>query len=122
MRLKPVLVAVALSSAGSFRVAVAAEPARPVPAATTADSSGEALYRHWCAGCHDPGPGHPGTLRMAGDLGSENAVLREMKSLNRALVQLAVRRGFQMMPPFRPTEISNEELRRIADYLVGGKP
>lgn len=80
--------------------------------------TGRDLYEHWCADCHDPGPGHPGTMRMEGDFGAENSVLRDMTSINRPLIHFAVRRGFNMMPPFRPTEITDEELERIADYIL----
>lgn len=83
-----------------------------------APRSGEDLYRQWCAGCHDAGPGHPATMRMEGDFGADNSVLREMQAVNRPLIHLAVRRGFAMMPPFRPTEIDDEELERIADYIL----
>lgn len=82
------------------------------------ERSGEDLYQQWCAGCHDPGPGHPGTMRMEGDFGAENSVLRDMQAINRPLIHFAVRQGFQMMPPFRPTEITDEELDRIADYIL----
>ena len=26
---------------------------------------GEQIYDYWCAPCHDPGPGHPGTQSLA---------------------------------------------------------
>lgn len=89
-----------------------------VDAQEEAEPSGQELFEMWCADCHDPGPGHPGTLRMEGDFGVENSVLREMQAVNRPLIHLAVRRGFAMMPPFRPTEISDEELERIASYIL----
>ncbi|HWJ69598.1 MAG TPA: cytochrome c [Sphingobium sp.] len=81
------------------------------------EMSGKQLYDHWCADCHNPGPGHPGTLRLAGDMGEENSVLLQ-KQMDPEVVKYAVRNGFQMMPPFRPTEITDEELARLTDYLV----
>ncbi len=81
------------------------------------EMSGKELYDHWCADCHNPGPGHPGTLRLAGDMGEENSVLLE-KEMAPEVIRYAVRNGFQMMPPFRPTEITDEELARLVDYLV----
>jgi hypothetical protein len=38
------------------------------------------------------------------------------------IVRFAVRNGFQMMPPFRMTEISDDELDRIVDYLAEPQP
>ena len=83
--------------------------------------TGEELYVHWCADCHNPGPGHPGTLRMAARIEGDEASL-----VNRAndaqTVRFAVRNGFLMMPPFRMTEISDEELERLVDYLSEPRP
>ncbi len=107
--------AIALGAAAIASNAGAQADAPP----SAAERSGEELYTQWCADCHDPGPGHPATMRMEGDFGAENSVLLEMQGMNRPLIELAVRRGFAMMPPFRPTEISDEELERIADYVLG---
>jgi len=81
------------------------------------EMSGQELYQHWCADCHDAGPGHPGTLRIAGRGGEEHAALLQ-KEINAEVVEYAVRSGFGMMPPFRLTEISDEELDRLTEYLV----
>jgi len=56
---------------------------------------------------------------MAGDFRPDQSVLLKSAAINRDLVRLAVRKGFQMMPPFRPTEITDEELARLADYVAG---
>jgi mono/diheme cytochrome c family protein len=87
----------------------------------TSPKTGKELYEHWCAACHDPGHGHPGTLRMAGDFGDDQSVLIGMKGLDKDLVHFAVRNGFNMMPPFRATEISDAELDLLAAYVAGGK-
>ncbi len=91
---------------------------RHADAQSGAEPTGQELFEHWCADCHNPGPGHPGTLRMEGDFGAANSVLRDMQAVNRPLIHLAVRRGFAMMPPFRQTEISDEEMERIASYIL----
>jgi mono/diheme cytochrome c family protein len=87
----------------------------------TAPKTGKELYEHWCAACHDPGPGHPGTLRMAGDFGAEHSVLIGKEGLDKETVRFAVRNGFNMMPPFRVTEISDAELELLAAHVTGEK-
>jgi len=93
-----------------------------VAIADTRPKTGKELYEHWCAACHDAGPGHPGTLRMAGDFGDNRSVLIGREGVDKDLVKYAVRNGFNMMPPFRPTEISDEELELLAAHVAGGKP
>jgi len=83
--------------------------------------SGEELYALWCADCHDPGPGHPGTLRLEGRLEGDEAVLAK-RANDPDVVRFAVRNGFGMMPPFRATEITDEELERIVDHLAEPRP
>jgi len=108
---------------GAITILCAAVLTGPATADQSArERSGAELYTHWCADCHDPGPGHPGTLRMAGDLGPDQSVLRRSPLVNRQLIKTVVRQGFQMMPPFRPTEISDAELERLAAYLTGPSP
>lgn len=111
MRLSALFASLALAGAGLLLT-------HHADAQDAVQPTGRELYQQWCADCHDPGPGHPGTLRMEGDFGAENSVLREMQAVNRPLIQFAVRRGFAMMPPFRPTEISDEEMERIASYIL----
>lgn len=91
------------------------------PPSAGTEPTGEQVYRHWCADCHDPGRGHPATLRMAADFGPDNSVLLQMKTLTPELVKVAVRNGFQMMPPFRSTEISGAQLDRLTEFLVKAK-
>ena len=47
-------------------------------------------------------------------------MLLDRENLNEAYVQTVVRNGFQMMPPFRPTEISDRELEALATFVVSG--
>ncbi len=97
------------------------DKADSVAVADTSPKTGKELYEHWCAACHDAGPGHPGTLRMAGDYGEEFSVLIGREGLDQEFVKYAVRNGFNMMPPFRPTEISDAELELLANHVAGGK-
>lgn len=80
---------------------------------------GEAVYEHWCAPCHAPGPGHPGTqsleIKYEGDL---PAVLLEREDLTADAIKAFVREGVLSMPPFRKTEITDAELEELAAYMT----
>ena len=81
---------------------------------------GQAIYKYWCAPCHAPGPGHPGTQSLEikyKDTGLP-AVLEERKDLTPVLVKVTVRQGILLMAPFRKTEITDAELEEIAAYLA----
>ena len=79
--------------------------------------SGKELFNYWCLPCHGAGPGHAGTQRLARRLGADQSVLLQRHNLPAEYVQHVVRNGFQMMPPFRYTEISDQELQAIAAYV-----
>ena len=93
----------------------AASAASPAPAA-----SGKAVYEHWCAPCHAPGPGHPGTqslqLKYAGKL---PPVLLDRTDLAPQAVAVFVRQGVLLMAPFRKTEITDTELSALTAYVAG---
>ncbi|MDX1563010.1 MAG: cytochrome c [Gammaproteobacteria bacterium] len=81
---------------------------------------GEAVYRKWCAPCHAPGPGHPGTqsLELRYRDTPLSPVLEEREDLTPELVKTFVRQGVLMMAPFRKTEITDAELDDLAAYLT----
>jgi mono/diheme cytochrome c family protein len=85
----------------------------------TPGESAKAVYEHWCAPCHAPGPGHPGTqslqLKYAGKL---PAVLLDRTDLAPQAVTLFVRHGVLLMAPFRKTEITDAELSALAAYVT----
>ena len=87
--------------------------------ASAAPASGEAVYRHWCAPCHAPGPGHPGTqsleVKYAGKL---PAVLLERSDLAPQTVAMFVRQGVLLMAPFRKTEITDTELAGLSAFVA----
>lgn len=100
--------------------AATAQPAAQDPTATAAAETrapepGESTYLQYCADCHDRGEGHPGTMRLAARL--EHAVLRTRKDLSPDYVRWVVRNGYQMMPAFRPTEITDGELDALARFV-----
>ncbi len=104
-------------------VALGATLARGARAASPPDSTGAAsgrpVYEHWCAPCHAPGPGHPGTqslqVKYAGRL---PAVLLERTDLSPRAVAAFVRAGVLSMPPFRKTEITDAQLAALAEYVA----
>jgi mono/diheme cytochrome c family protein len=82
-------------------------------------ADGAALYVQHCAACHDRGPAHPGTVRLA-DRWPNEASLLDRKQLPAAFVRVVVRQGLNLMPPFRPGELSDDELDALAAYLDAG--
>lgn len=94
--------------------AQAASPTERAPGA-----SGQMIYEHWCAPCHAPGPGHPGTQSLQIKYGGKTpAVLLERTDLSPQTVAAFVRQGVLLMAPFRKTEISDAELAALAAYLA----
>ncbi len=82
-------------------------------------AEGEELYQRHCGSCHDRGAEHPGTARLA-ERWPEEASLLDRKQLPAVLVRTIVRQGLNLMPPFRPGEISDAELDSLATYLEAG--
>lgn len=91
--------------------------AMAAPLSQAAD--GAALYAQHCAACHDRGPAHPGTVRLA-DRWPDEASLLDRQQLPAAFVRVVVRQGLNLMPPFRPGELSEDELDALAAYLDAG--
>jgi mono/diheme cytochrome c family protein len=91
--------------------------------AQAATPSGKAVYEHWCAPCHAPGPGHPGTqslqMKYQGKLAP---VLLDRTDLTPQAVSVFVRQGVLLMAPFRKTEITDAELAALAAYVTAHAP
>jgi mono/diheme cytochrome c family protein len=80
---------------------------------------GDQVFQYWCAPCHAPGPKHPGTQALdALYRGQKPGALEERTDLVPALTQTFVRTGVSIMPPFRKTEISDDDLAALAAYLA----
>jgi len=84
------------------------------------DATGAAIYEHYCIACHDRGVGHPGTQNLAYRYGPEKAALADRDNLTPEYVRIMVRFGRGLMPGFRSSEISDEQLKLLADYLAAG--
>ena len=82
-------------------------------------AQGRTVFEYWCAPCHS-GAGNAGTKALRARLGEGKSVLLERTDLNAAYIETVVRHGFQMMPPFKPTEISDGDLNAVAAYVAAG--
>lgn len=110
MKLKFLIALAATAAAVSF-------PAGAQEAATI--ERGREVFDYWCAACHAPGPRHPGTQAL--DVlyqGEKPGALEERNDLVPALTKTFVRTGVSVMPPFRKTEISDQDLEALAAYLA----
>jgi mono/diheme cytochrome c family protein len=82
-------------------------------------ADGPQVFARWCTPCHGPGPGHPGTQALAVKYhGNPPAALEERSDLTAEVVKYYVRHGISVMAPFRKTEISDEELDTLANWLT----
>jgi (+)-pinoresinol hydroxylase len=80
---------------------------------------GQHVFRYWCQPCHGQGIDKPGTVALQVKYqGQLPAALEERRDLTPALVKHFVRRGISIMPFFRKTEISDEDLQALAAYLA----
>lgn len=105
----------------------------PVPAdASLADplvARGREVFHARCIACHGAIPEQmfgalflppmPGTqalqTRYRGEIPAE---LERRTDLMPALIESVVRKGLNSMPPFRPTEVSNDDLAALVAYLT----
>ena len=92
----------------------------PGAAQDDAMSEGSAVYDYWCATCHAPGPNMPGTQALEVKYNGEiPAVLLERPGLTPEYIAAIVRSGISVMPPFRKTEITDQELAALGEYIAG---
>lgn len=99
--------------------AVAQAPPAPKPetrASRPAAAGGEALFLEHCSSCH--GPNGMGTGLLARRV--QPALLEQRDNLPAAYVIVAVRQGIGNMPALPRGELSDADLRLIADYLAAG--
>ncbi len=110
--MKTLLVALAGAALAAASPALAADPAH-----------GGALYAQWCGYCHDPVSQHQPELAGTYTLeqrykGQKPAALVDRRDLTPDFVHTVVRRGLNVMPFFRRTEISDADLDDIAAFLA----
>lgn len=105
-------------------VGSSAAPAKKPAKAASQIERGRQLYKYWCGTCHGSGVGAEGRAQLPGTAalqekyqGDPPALLEERSDLTPETIQVFVRNGISVMPFFRKTEISDEELAAISAYL-----
>lgn len=84
---------------------------------------GREVYMKWCTPCHGSGPGKPGTMVLQARYGNTRpAMLEQRTDLPAEAIAVFVRQGVGIMPPFRKTEISDDDLAAISAYLASPRP
>ena len=82
---------------------------------------GKALFTNRCGMCHQTNGMGVGLLsRRPGD--ASKGLLESRMDLSAAVVKVVVRNGIINMPRISRAEVSDPELKAIADYLSRGKP
>ena len=108
--------------------ALAADPSLKDPLV----KRGKEVFEARCQACHGAYSGNQprgdnlyALPKMAGTValelkykGKVPALLEERKDLTPEFVTFFVRRGGGIMPPFRPTEVSAEDLKALGAYLA----
>lgn len=80
--------------------------------------TGKEVFSKNCSQCHSAGIGYPGTQQLARTRGEAFSVLEERTDLNEVYIAYIVRNGLSAMTPFTPTEVTDEELERLTEYLT----
>ena len=99
--------------------------------ATSAEiERGKQVYDKWCAPCHGPGIGLPGMGALPGTQQLQikyratdiPAVLDQRTDLVPAFIETVVRQGVSIMPQFRKTEVSDDDLAAVTAFLTRNNP
>jgi mono/diheme cytochrome c family protein len=83
------------------------------------DITGKQVYENWCHQCHMPSPFAPGTIQLKHTRGEALSVIENRREFPEEYTRMIVRRGIGGMPNFRRTEITDEELDMLAEYMAG---
>ena len=80
----------------------------------------ERTWMLYCQGCHAEGISeHPGTLRLSHTRGLDKSAIRGRKDLSPEYIREVVRKGYLEMVGFRPTEITDEQLEELIQFIRG---
>jgi mono/diheme cytochrome c family protein len=112
-------------AATAAAIPVRADPEQPIAwtrqtvTAPPGAPRGYVEYQNSCSVCHGPMPERPGTRALAAKYkDSLPAVLEERTDLKPDVIRMVVRNGISVMPPFRKTEVTDEQLNAIVAYLT----
>lgn len=115
--MKRVVIAALVLAGGAAIAQAPPPPPKPTTLASRPGvTGGEALYIEHCASCH--GPNGMGTGLLARRV--QPALLEARGNLPAQYVIIAARQGIGNMPAIPRGEVSDEELRAIAEYLAAG--
>ncbi len=117
--LVPVVLVLALSACEpGQKDSAAVAPDLATSAEKTVDlAHGQATYNLFCSGCHNPGDGHAGTMKLKLLKGEENSVILARADLSADYIRYVVRDGLMEMAPFRPTDINDRDLDSLIAYI-----
>jgi mono/diheme cytochrome c family protein len=101
------LLAVAVAGGALISVAFTAQASN--------ERAGEDIYFDKCVFCHDSRGW--GTRVLARRTPPGEGELTKRKDLPAAYTEIVVRRGLNAMPPFTPTDLSDEEIARVSRWL-----
>lgn len=88
-------------------------------------ANGEAKFKRWCVACHGEGERHhPGTGALAKLYAGTDtpAVLAQRQDLSYDLLHFFIRNGTSIMPFFRKTELSDDDVQDLAAWLTRNYP
>lgn len=93
--------------------------AGPAWTAGEQEAQGREVFAHWCEPCHGDGPTFPGTTALRAKYeGKIEPVLAKRGDLTPDFIKVNVRKGVSVMPFFRKTEISDQQLDALSAYLA----
>jgi mono/diheme cytochrome c family protein len=89
-------------------------------------SHGKQVFEVWCAGCHEPLPGRSfeppaGTYVLHQRYNGRIPEALEQNDLKPDYIRQMVRNGKNMMPQTRKTELSDQDLADLVEYLSKSK-
>jgi mono/diheme cytochrome c family protein len=92
--------------------------AAPTVAWCGSDLAGKQAFDRHCIHCHAPGYENPGTRQLGLTRGQDKAVLEERADLTADYIRYIVRHGLMSMPAFVPSDLDDDQLDALTDYLT----